>query len=219
MKPKNSQGQHSHIPQKGFVLIEVIIAITLSAIIIAILLAAMRLGYRSQEKSTLRDEISQKMRIINDRVTWLFRGAYPYIVSKPEGNIIYFSGKSGSAGFVTTSVDSYSKNQPLEDRAGLKWVQIFSDYEGLKVREKIYFLEDVFDESGGTVYLIDPSVDRIEFEYFDVNKKEKTENWVSEWDHEGKDYLPAAVKINIEFKHGGVRFRVPEFVVRLPAGY
>ena len=208
MRPRNKE---------GFTLIEVILAITLSAVIIAILLTAMRLGHRSQEKGIWRDEISQKIRIITDRITWLLRGAYPYVVPKPEGNIIYFSGKSDSAGFVTTSVDSYS--QRPEDTAGLKWVHIFSDSGGLKVREKIYFLEDVFDDSGGEVYLIDPTVKKIEFEYFDVNKKEKTEDWVSEWDPEGKDYLPAAVKVNIEFEHDGIKFKVPEFVVRLSASY
>ena len=214
MRLRNKKGFGS---LTGFTLIEVIIAIAISAVVIAILLAAMRLGYRSQEKGIWRDEVSQKMRIINDRVTWLLRGAYPYVVPMPEGNILYFSGKSTSAGFVTTSVDLYS--QRPEDRAGMKWVQIFSDSEGLKVREKIYFLEDVFDDSGGEVYLIDPSVDRIEFEYFDVNKKKKTEDWVSEWDPKTKDYLPAAVRVNIEFEHDGIKFKIPEFVVRLPASY
>ncbi|MBI4690673.1 MAG: hypothetical protein HY754_10480 [Nitrospirae bacterium] len=196
-------------------MIELIIAIALSAVIVAILLVAMRLGYRSQEKSIWRDEGSQKMRIICDRITWLLRGAYPYLVSKPEGKTIYFSGRSYSVGFVTTSVDPHTPG--IEDRPGLKWVQIFSDYEGLKVREKIYFSEDVFDNIGGNIYLIDPSVDRIEFEYFDVNRKEKTEKWVYEWDPKDKDYIPAAVKVRIEFRHDGVRFEVPEFVVRLAA--
>lgn len=214
MRLRNKKGFGS---LTGFTLIEVIIAITISAVVIAILLAAMRLGYRSQEKGIWRDEVSQKMRIINDRVTWLLRGAYPYVVPGTEGNILYFSGKLTSAGFVTTSVDLYP--QRPEDRAGMKWVQIFSDSEGLKVREKIYFLEDVFDDSGGEVYLIDPSVDRIEFEYFDVNKKKKTEDWVSEWDPKTKDYLPAAVRVNIEFEHDGIKFKIPEFVVKLPASY
>jgi prepilin-type N-terminal cleavage/methylation domain-containing protein len=198
---------------KGLTLIEIIIGISLSAIIVAILLAAFRLGYRSQEKSVWRDEVAQKMRILNDRITWLLRGAYPYIVAKSEGNVLYFSGSMSSVGFVTTSVEQDS--QELEDKAGLKWIQIFSDSDGLKVREKIYFLEDVFDDSGGRVYIIDPSVDSIEFSYFDVNKKEKTEDWVSTWEPKDKNYIPSAVKVKMEFKYNGMRFKVPEFVVKL----
>ena len=217
MRPKNSLKEFNKASGTGFSLIEVIMAISLSAIIVAILLAAMSQGYRSQEKGIWRDEVSQKMRILNDRLTWLLRGAYPYVISKPEGKTIYFSGNSGSVGFVTTSVDSAS--QKIEDRPGLKWVQIFTDFEGLKIREKIYFSEDVFDESGGNVYLIDPSVDRIEFEYFDVNKKEKTEEWVSDWDPKGKEYIPAAVRVRMEFTHDNVKFKVPEFIVRLSAAY
>ncbi|MBI4684233.1 MAG: prepilin-type N-terminal cleavage/methylation domain-containing protein [Nitrospirae bacterium] len=201
--------------RKGVTLIEVIIALALSVVIITILIAALRLGYRSQEKGDWRDEVSQKVRIINYRITWLLRGAYPYIVTKPEGKVIYFSGESDSVGLVTSSVDTYSERP--EDKAGLKWIQIFSDSEGLKVREKFYFLEDVFDDSGGEVYLIDPSVSKIEFEYFDVNKEEKTEDWVSEWVPEDKEYLPSAVRVNIEFVHDKIKFKMPEFIVRLSA--
>ncbi len=200
---------------KGFTLIEVIISMTFIVVIIAILFGAMNVSYRSQEKGMWREEVSQKMRILNDRISWLLRGAYRYIVTKPENTILYFSGKSNRVGFVTTSVDSYS--QRLEDRAGIKWVEIFRDSEGLKIREKIYFLEDAFEDAGGKVYVIDPSVDDIKFEYFDLNKKKETKDWVPEWDPKEKDYLPAAVRVNIEFMHGDQRFKVPEFVVRLPA--
>ena len=156
------------------------------------------------------------MRIINDRLTWLIRGAYPYLVPKPEGNILYFSGSTGSLGLVTTSIDPESGN--IEDSPGMKWVQIFSDFEGLRIREKIYFLEDVFADSGGKIFILDPEVTRLEFEYFDVNKKNKSESWASEWNPKEKDYLPAAVRVTIEFSHEGKAIKMPEFIVRLPAG-
>ena len=40
--------------------------------------------------------------------------------------------------------------------------------EGLKVREKVFFLEDVFDDEGGKEYLLDPEVKKLEFEYYDI---------------------------------------------------
>lgn len=87
MRLRNKKGFGS---LTGFTLIEVIIAITISAVVIAILLAAMRLGYRSQEKGIWRDEVSQKMRIINDRVTWLLREHIPMLFPCLKGIFFIF---------------------------------------------------------------------------------------------------------------------------------
>jgi general secretion pathway protein J len=88
---------------KGFTLIELVIAITLSVVIVVILLAAMRLAYKSQAKGAEKVEMSQKVRLLGDRITWLIRGAYPFWLKKPEEQKLFFEGKSDSIGFVTTS--------------------------------------------------------------------------------------------------------------------
>lgn len=195
----------------GFTLLELLISITLSVIILAILFAAMRVGYKSQEKGIEREEISQRMRIIGDRITWLLRGVYPYTVTKPEGKTIYFMGKPDLIGFVTTSVEGNAEG--TEDRAGLKWVSIWADSEGLKLREKVYFLEDVFEDTEGKIYILDPSVKDIEFEYLDSTEG----TWESEWEPKEKDYLPSAVRVKILFKYNDKEIRMPELVVKIGA--
>ena len=47
-----------------------------------------------------------------------------------------------------------------------------SDREGLKMREKVFFLEDVFEDDGGKVYLLDPEVKTLELEYYDIPEDE-----------------------------------------------
>src|SRR5574340_775493 len=128
---------------RGFTLIELVISIALSAVIVIILLAAMRLAYKSQAKVSEKVEMSQKIRLLEDRLTWLLRGAYPYYVKKADEERIFFKGESDQVGFVTSSVDSYGKGP--EDLAGLKWVSVFADREGLQMREKVFFLEDAFE--------------------------------------------------------------------------
>jgi prepilin-type N-terminal cleavage/methylation domain-containing protein len=201
--------------QHGFTLLELLIGITLSVIVLLILFAGMRLGYRSQEKGIEREEISQRMRILGDRITWLLRGAYPYTVKKPDGKIVYFMGKSDSIGFVTTSVDSYAEGP--EDRAGLKWVLISADSDGLKIKENIYFLEDVLEDEGGKTYILDPSVKEIEFEYLDISEEDKEGTWRSDWEPKDKDYLPSAVKVKILFNYNDKEIHMPELVVRIEA--
>lgn len=199
--------------RRGLTLLEIVIAMALSVVIIVILFAALRLGYRSQEKGAERAEITQRMRILNDRITWLIRGAYPFSAKKPEFQKIFFRGDPDGIGLVTSSIDAYGKGP--EDLAGLKWVEIFTDNNGLKIREKVFFLEDVFDRSGGREFVIDPGVRKLEFEYFDLPDDEKNGEWVTEWDPEEKKYLPAAVKVKITFEHKGKTIVIPEAVVRI----
>jgi hypothetical protein len=145
----------------------------------------------------------------------LFRGAYPYYLNTVDEEKLFFDGKSDRAGFVTASVDS--RGSGPEDRAGLKWVSIFSDEEGLKIREKVYFLKDVFDDSGGNVYLLDPDVVKIEFAYYDISEGGKEGLWVSEWNPDDKETLPAAVKILMTLEQGGKKTELPELIVRITA--
>jgi len=201
--------------RRGFTLVELLIAITLSIVIFIILLAAMRLGYKSQATGTERSEQAQKVRILCDRFAWLLRGTYPFYIKKIDQQKLFFEGKSDQAGFVTSSVDAYGSGP--EDQGGLKWVSIFTDREGLKIREKVYFLEDVFDDSGGKIYLLDPDVNKIAFEYLDIPEGETQGSWVSEWDPEDKETLPAAVKVQMTMERGGKKIELPELIVRITA--
>jgi general secretion pathway protein J len=200
---------------KGFTLIELVIALTLSVVIVVILLAAMRLAYKSQAKGAEKIDMAQKIRLLGDRLTWLIRGAYPFFFKKLDEQKLFFAGESDKIGFVTTSVDSYGKGP--EDLAGLKWVSVFMDSEGLKVREKVFFLEDVFDDDGGKVYLLAPEVKKLEFEYYDIPEGEKKGDWVSDWDPDEKEYIPAAVKFKITLEHEGKTIEMPEIIVRINA--
>ncbi len=198
---------------KGFTLLELLISITLSVIVLAILFAGMRLGYKSQEKGKEREEISQRIRILGDRITWLLRGAYPYIITRPEGKKVYFMGKSDTIGFVTTSVENTAEGP--EDRAGLKWVSLSVDSSGLKLREAVYFLEDVFEDTVGRTYIIDPTVQEIDFEYLDSPDQNTEAIWKNEWEPSEKDYLPAAVKVRIVFKYNDKDIRMPDLIVKV----
>jgi hypothetical protein len=201
--------------KRGFTLLELLISITLSIVILVILLAAMRLGYKSQAKGTEKSEQAQKVRILGDRVAWLIRGAYPYYLNTADEQKIFFDGKSDSAGFVTSSVDLHGTGP--EDRAGLKWISIFTDREGLKIREKVFFLEDVFDDSNGKVYILDPEVSRIEFEYYEIPEGETQGDWVSEWDPDDKETIPSAVKVRMTLEKNGKETELPEIIVRISA--
>jgi prepilin-type N-terminal cleavage/methylation domain-containing protein len=202
--------------RKGLTLLEVIIAITISALIMGILLSALRLGHRSQNKGTKRQEIAQRMRIITDRVSWLLRGAYPYTVMDEEGEeTVYFSGGPRSVGLVTTSVDAYSDS--IQDRVGLKWITLKSDGEGLKMMESIYFEKDATGDEGAATYVFDPTVKTIEFEYMDT--ADEKDLWVTGWDGDEKNYLPSAVRVTVVLMHEEEELHMPPFTVAIRTGH
>jgi len=199
----------------GFTLLELLIAITLSILVLVVLGAAMILGYKSQAKGTERSEVTQKVRILEDRISWLIRGAYPLYLKKTDEEKIFFDGKSDRVGFVTSSIDSHGTGP--EDLAGLKWVSIFTDNDGLKIREKIFFLEDAFDDSKGKVYLLDPEVRKIDFEFFEIKEDEKEGSWISEWDPGDQETIPSAVKVKMTLERNGQKIEIPEMIVRISA--
>lgn len=211
--------------RRGLTLVEIVIGLGLTAVIALILLSALRLAHRSEEAGQEREEVSQRMRIISDRLSWLIRGAYPYTVVEEGERMVYFDGGTNSLGFVTTSTDSYSSGP--EDAAGLKWVGLYADSRGLVISENVFFLQDVMDEAGRE-YVFDPTVTQIGFEYLDIDygdeddedeqqKEAPLPEWVSSWHPEDKDYLPSAVRMKVVFEHNGKLIAIPEITAAIRA--
>lgn len=199
---------------RGITIVEIILAMSFTVVVMVILFAALRLGYKAQEAGDKKAEGTQRVRIITDRLNWLIRGAYPYTINKDGKNLIFFRGRSDSVGLVTSSIDSRGKGP--EDLAGLKWVTISSDGEGLKITEKVFFLEDVFEERGGKTYVLDPDIKKLSFEYYDLPEEEEEEGeWVSEWDEEEKPYLPSAVRLTITYMQDGRETEMPEIIAAI----
>ncbi len=195
--------------RKGFTLIEILIAFTLSLIVVLIIFSAMRLSERSYNKVSEREEFSLRLRVVMERVGWLIRGAYPFVVVDEEKNRrVLFRGKSREVGFVTTSTFPLEDNP--YDRSGIKWVEIFSDDNGLKIREGIFFKA----ESDSQAYVIEPSIKEIVLSYLDPEDGA----WYQEWDDE-KTYLPAAIKLKALFQFEGKDIEIPEMVFRIQSPY
>jgi hypothetical protein len=209
----------------GFTLLEIMLALVITAGIFLLLFSALRLGHRSQEKGMERDEISQHIRILNDRLAWLIRGAYPYSIKIEGEETLQFEGSAGSLGFVTTSTDIYSEDP--EDAAGLKWVTIYSDGGGLRMKERIFFMGGETAGEEEKELVLDPDVTGIAFKYLDLGgageggeeAEEEGDIWVEVWDTEEKDYLPAAIKADITLTILEKEIQLPPVLARVRAGY
>jgi len=202
--------------QHGFTLLEIILSLLFSSIIVVILVATMHFAVRSEEKGEEWQDTSQHLRIIVSRLTFLLKGAYPYRTTVDDKKVYYFRGEPGSISFITSAV-SKRDDSPM-DRPGLKWVKIFRDADGLKLKENFFFLSDDYENETVRERLLDDTVTEITFEYLDTGEERDEEpEWKSEWSTEDNDYLPAAVRVSlkIQAEGNGTETGLQPFVVKI----
>jgi general secretion pathway protein J len=220
MDVKKQMRAFSSIREKGFTLIEILIAISLTAVLVVIVFSALRLAQRSDEKGRERQELSQRMRAVSDRLAFLLRGAYPLFVQEEEKTYLLFDGTETSLSFVTASTDAVpaekardagEEGAPIEDISGLKKVTITAGDEGLKISENLFFMK----KEGEKEYVLDPEIDNLKFEYLEVNENESS--WVSAWDPEEKTDLPRGVRITFWLKQAGKEYQAPAIEVSIRA--
>jgi len=200
---------------EGFTLIEIIIAITLTAVLSGIVFSALRLAHRSEEKGRQRQEVAQRMRAISDRLSFLVRGAYPLFAQEEEKTVLLFEGSSSKITFITAATDetaSRREGDPIEDLAGLKRVSIFSDSDGLKISEGIFFMEE-----GDKEYILDREILFLKFEYLEIEEDEESHEWVRSWDPGDRTDLPHGVRITFALKEGEKKYTMPSLVVPIRA--
>ena len=85
----------------GFTLIEVVLAITIFALMGGVLYGAFSLGHTAVEKSAASFSRNQKTRSIGDLLATYIRSAYPYRGSLQE-QAIFFYGEPDSVTFVSS---------------------------------------------------------------------------------------------------------------------
>lgn len=195
---------------RGFTLIEILLGLSLTVLLLGIIFSALRLAHRSEEKGRARQETAQRMRVLSDRLSWLLRGAYPYVIQKEAKRYVFFDGDPRSVSFVTTSTDPYSED--VADLPGLKWVRIYADSEGLKVAERLFFLEE-----GESHYLLDGEVESASFEF--LEEDEERSLWVSSWSGADMDgFFPRAVRVSLTLRgDGGKEVAMPLIVAPVRA--
>ncbi|MFQ5900827.1 MAG: type II secretion system protein GspJ [Thermodesulfobacteriota bacterium] len=181
---------------RGFTLIEVVIATTILGMLLLIILSAMRLGIKSWEKGdAIVDEIGT-LRLVASRLSSEIGSMYPYIQKDEEGETFLFVGNDDEVGFVTTD-ESGNIGMP---RGGTRWVHYSVTDSVLTVREKIIPSQDIMEDSGGQLIELDTSVESIDFEYLGDG------GWQGEWDADSEKDIPRGIKVTLSFKGEDVPF-------------
>lgn len=202
-------------PQAGFTLMELLIALTLLALLLTLLFSGMRLANRSWDAADARNEQAVEMRMVWRFIDQQIGQAAPLTRPTPEGSELLFSGRSDGFEFVSPmpehlGVGGYyiQRVEALGSRSGsrlvfTRWLynpQVLEGEGGVPPWEPMRDggtsgglpevageLRSFFTQSD----LID-HLDRMDVEYFGAVEADSDPQWTQKWDSE---LMPQLVRI------------------------
>lgn len=179
--------------QRGFTLVEVILALTLFALLGTILYGAIALSHGAVEKSQVSSEKSQKLRSAVDLLGSYIRSSYPYRASQQDPSIFY-TGEEAELSFVS----AFSLTM---GGRGMAKIHLFYETENgndgvLKLEEQVPMR--LGDESAAGGYknevVLREGISELRLGYLDP--KSENGDWVDKWDGNERKALPRAVRLN-----------------------
>jgi len=185
---------------KGFTLLELMIALTITAVIVVIIFGALRIGIRAWEKGEKDVDIRQRQRIVLDLIKRQMASTCMTEVWGRDQQLIPLKGDNKSVAFVS--------HIPLTpgNRFGLVYVQYAVRQDKNNDKEHLTFYEqniasvdksaDNPDEGDFSELL--PGTKSIVFEYLKERPGEEVSLWQKSWDPAVDKGVPRAVRITLE---------------------
>ena len=186
---------------KGFTLLELLISMTILAMIVVIVFGAFRISVRAWEKGETAVESRQRQRIVLDLIRHQLASVCTTPVPDREGQPLRFRGDGQSMAFVSlvpltpgtpagpVYVRYTVRHDPSDDTAGLTFYE-----RGANLPDGRPGAGEP-DESG--FYELLDGVEDIGFEYLKIRPNETESPWQESWDPAFDRGVPRAVRIMV----------------------
>ncbi len=197
--------------QSGFTLLEMVVAVTIVAMMSVVLWSVFRIALTSWTRGTEIIDFSQRERNINDMMHKQVASIYGLTApaTLQTGGALYpiFSGASDSVQFISLSSFRFMDNPGLtmvsydvvEDVAGTyTLVEREAQFLGLDPGR-----ESVFDREEESLVPLFEHLTNFSFEYFDEGGINRPAGWLPEWDAQSMGVLPRAISMSMESLEGG----------------
>ena len=183
--------------EAGFTLIELVLALTIVAAMLAIVFGGLRVGIRAWQRGEERTESLQHARSLSALLALSIGGATAYLGPAPAGAQpdVLFQGETDHISFVTVAPPF-----PLPAQIAYTAVTIGideGDRPGFAVREKALPNDDPFEQVTPTV--VDPSLTAVRFRYL----RDTEGSWEDTWDGAQERSLPKAVEVTLTTQVAG----------------
>ena len=184
----------------GFTLLEVVLAISLFAVLGAILYGAFAVGHRAMEKTQAVFDGNQKFRSTVDLLGSYIRSSYPYRMS-PQDPAVFYTGEETRAEFVS----AFSLAQ---GGRGLAKIRIYAesgphDAQVIKLEEQVPLRVNLEKDGGAAIsntVVLREGVSGFRLAYLDP--QDEMENWRARWDQDEHKGLPRAVRLRYRNENG-----------------
>jgi general secretion pathway protein J len=185
--------------QSGFTLVEVILALTIFALMGTILYGAFSLGHGAVEKSQASFERNQRVRSTGELLGSYIRSSYPYR-SSPQDAAIFFTGEARELAFVSAF------SLAMGGR-GMAKVRLF--WHGDEKRGGVLRLEEETPvrveteelyETHRSGLVVRDKISDFRISYLDPQREDG--KWEERWDGSERKTLPRAVRLNYRTEEG-----------------
>jgi general secretion pathway protein J len=171
----------------GFTLLELMISVAIIGILVSILMAVLRLGFRSVEAGEKKIESLERIKASLSLIDAQIQSEIPMTFNEDGEKKYYFKGQTNSLEFSTIySIWEGDKGftvvtyQVVEDNQGKRTLQAVEKRIGRENRKEIKLLE-FFDE--------------MFFEYYYQDPTEEEGQWIEEWSEAG--FLPKKIRLHL----------------------
>jgi general secretion pathway protein J len=195
--------------QRGFTLLELILALSIVAAMLAIVFGGLRVGVRAWQRGEERTESQQHARSLNALLALSLGGTAAYLGAAPAGvqPEVLFQGAPDRLSFVTVSAPF-----PLPAPIAFTAVTLSVDEgntPGLAIREKALPNDDPFEDVAPIV--VDPSFTAVRFRYL----RDSEGSWEESWDGAEERAVPRAVEVTLTTVVGGQPVEQPPVSVSI----
>jgi prepilin-type N-terminal cleavage/methylation domain-containing protein len=188
------------VAERGFTLLEVVLAFTLFAVLAVILYSAFFVGHRAMERAEVAFDANQKFRSALDLLGSYVRSSLPYR-SSPQDPEIFYAGEDNQVEFVSAFSLTYGGR-------GLAKIRIYAENGAgagqiIKLEEQVPVRlnqENQTPAISNTVVLRE-RVSGFRLTYLDG--QDDRENWLERWDKNQHKGIPRALRLNYRNENGG----------------
>ena len=198
-----------HVRTAGFTLLELMIALSIVGVLLAIAFGGLRMGIVAWSRGEDRAEIQQHDRGLSQIMVRTVGAAYPY--RGPLGDTsekrLLFRGAEHRVEFVSQTPAFPS---PIPTAFTAVVIALEDDAQGraLVVRQRILPNREPFTKAA--VVLRDPTIQDLELRYLADEG-----NWTETWDPDDEKKLPSAIRIRFSTMRGDRLQRSPPITVTL----
>jgi general secretion pathway protein J len=193
---------------RGFTLIEVMLAVSILAVVVLLATAALRVGLRAWESGQRRADLQQEGRALVELVSEALVGAAPYegrLGQSPQ-RVVLFEGEPEEVRFVTSAPPLMLDAQATPFHAVVLGRK---GRDALRLIERLMPADEPF--APGPERVLSRSITRFSLAY-----RDESGAWQERWDGREARGLPTAVRLELAIK--GLVRTAPTLVIALPLG-